>query len=459
MMGFWRAFLQRIDSVLGLGAGSSPAKSEKSEEISMLLAPNKRRPWTMMVYMAGDNGKIFDTDRGRIKLMAEMTTVGYRDLMEMGTVGTTDNVAITCLFDTQDIAYLVEVRKGRGMADSAVQQVPEVNTGAPETLQAFIIESMKAYPADHYALVIWNHGTGWLDVDSYSAVRAFDPTGKSNPPLFRATPQKLTAGDTTRPIAYDDSSMDFLDSQDLRAALAAAQAETGERLDLIGMDACLMAMIEGGRELAGFADYFVASQEVEPMAGWPYGPIIAALDGEPGLAAAKFADVIVEEFTKSYGGATREEHTVTQSAIVLARTATTEELCATLVSAMLDDATPTLRRLARRARDETLTFEDRSYRDLGDFAAKLTALTEWDNYPAVTTAAVALHDHLIARDETGPILKVGFLPDYERATGMSVYLPGAIPETEREKILGTYRELAFAQNTGWDKLVGWLLAD
>ena len=57
-----------------------------------------QRPWTLMVYMAGDNGKIFDTKTGRIKLMASMEEAGYRDLFEMGTVGTTDQCAVTCLF-------------------------------------------------------------------------------------------------------------------------------------------------------------------------------------------------------------------------------------------------------------------------------------------------------------------------------------------------------------------------
>ncbi len=70
------------------------------------------RPWTLMVYMAGDNGKIFDTQAGRIKLMAPMEEAGYQDLFEMGTVGTTDQCAVTCLFDTLDASYLVEVRKG-----------------------------------------------------------------------------------------------------------------------------------------------------------------------------------------------------------------------------------------------------------------------------------------------------------------------------------------------------------
>ncbi len=417
----------------------------------------RHRPWTMMVYMAGDNGKVFETQHGKIKLMAEMTGVGYRDLAEMAAVGTTDNVALTCLFDTQAASYWIEVRRGNGFEDSIVRPLSEVNTGDPAVLQRFIVESVRAYPADHYALVIWNHGSGWLDVDMYASVRAFADTQASHSPIFRSTPRQLAAGDMTRPIAFDDSSKDFLDTRGLRQALGNAEAATGARLDLIGMDACLMAMIEGARELAPYADYFVASQEVEPMAGWPYGPIVTALDRDPGLSPAALAETIVEEFARNYGGLTRGPETVTQSAVVLAHTATTETLCRELVDTILSQATPSLRRLVRRARDRTLVFQDRNYRDLGDFASRLMDELEWENYPAVWAAAVALRDHLEGRGNQAPVLKVGYLPAYERATGLSVYLPASLPARQREQTLAIYRQLLFAQRTGWDRLVDWLL--
>lgn len=420
----------------------------------MASEPRRRRPWTVMVYMAGDNGKLFDTAHGKVQLMAEMTTAGYHDLLEMGAVGTTDNVATICLFDTKDDTYLIEVRKGRGFADSSYRRLQEVNTGDPRTLRAFIVQSARDYPADHYALVIWNHGTGWLDVDHYAVVRGLGDEGQSHQPIFRTTPQKMTAGDPSRPIAYDDSSKDFLDTQDLRQALAEAEAAAGIRLDLIGMDACLMAMIEGARELAPFADYFVASQEVEPMRGWPYAPILAALDGQPGLPAEALAHTIVEQFARSFGGTTREE-TVTQSAIALTRTATTEALCKALVDAILADGTASLRRLVLRARDDALAFQDRNYRDLGDFAAHLAKETEWEDYPAVFAAAAALRDHLQARDAAGAVLQVGYLPKYEPATGLSVYLP---PD-RRYYAPDVYRPLRFPQATGWDRLLDWMLGD
>ena len=66
-----------------------------------------------------------------------------------------------------------------------------------------------------------------------------------------------------------------------------------------------MAMIEGARELAPFADYFVASQEVEPMDGWPYAAILKAINARPQMAPAELAQVVVDEYAASYNGKTR----------------------------------------------------------------------------------------------------------------------------------------------------------
>ncbi|MDQ1300140.1 MAG: hypothetical protein QG637_57 [Chloroflexota bacterium] len=413
-----------------------------------------RRPWTLMVYMAGDNGKVFSTQYGKLKLMAEMTSAGYNDLAEMGTIGTTDNVAVTCLFDTnQDASYLVEVRRdGRGLAGSRCRRMQGVNMGAPNTLSEFIVESIRLYPAEHYALVIWNHGTGWLDVDAYATVRALG----AGRPVFHRTPIVDPDG-MTRPIAFDDSSKDFLDTADLRQAFAEAQAATGVRLDLIGMDACLMAMVEGACELADFADFFVGSQEIEPMDGWPYAPILAALNGEPGMAPGKVAELVVREFARAYRATTRLEETITQSAIDLRRAAQTVALCKALVDAISAQADAALRGMVKgllTGYDSVLVFQDRNYRDLGDFALKLARKTEFGDYTAVSAAAKALYDHLQARGPEAAVLQVAFRPKYRGANGLSVFLPPKLRD-----VLPIYQGLKFPQATGWDKLLAWLFDD
>ena len=423
----------------------------------MVDAP-KHRPWTIMVYMAGDNGKLFASKYGQLQLMASMTDQGYSDLLKMGAVGTTDNAAVVCLFDTTSASYLVEVRRGQGFADSLVTPIPEVNTGDPNALAHFITQSVQDYPADHYLLVLWNHGSGWLDVDAYSVVRSVEDA-RRYPPLFRTTPRKLAGPEGTRPIAYDDSSMDFLDTADLREAFTDAAAVSGVNLDVIGMDACLMAMIEGDRELAPYFDYCVASQEVEPMSGWPYAQILTALNATPDLPPEGLARLIVKEYARSYGGLTRTDETVTQAAVDLARTARTEALCQALVERILASPYPSLRGHVQSAVAKSLSFEDPGYRDLGDFADRLAQATAATDYQDVAAAAGALAEHLAARSPDAPVLSVGYVEAYVRGSGMSVYLPAALPAAGRKQTLALYRQLAFPQRTRWADLVEWQLGE
>ena len=70
-----------------------------------------------------------------------------------------------------------------------------------------------------------------------------------------------------------------------------------------------------------------------------------------------------------------------------------------------------------------LTFEDRNYRDLGDFALKLARRTEFSAYTAVSAAALALYDHLQGRGSDAAVLRVAYRPQYQGATGLSVFLP------------------------------------
>lgn len=439
----------------------------------MNLIPTKPRTWTFMVYMAGDNGKVFQTAKGPLRLMAEMTTAGYKDIWKMGQVGSTSSVAVTCLFDTLHGSYLVEVRKGNGMANSRVEALPAVNMGDPESLRDFIIRSVTQYPAQHYALVLWNHGMGWLDVDVYAGVRGASEgraaaqggeavAAPARRALFRSTPARVAGGAQTRPIAFDDSSMDFLDTEGLRSALCEAEAATGRRLDLVGMDACLMAMIEGARELAPFTDYFVASQEVEPMDGWPYAAILKAVNARPSMSPGALAEVVVDEYAGNYGGKSRAavNQPVTQSAIVTANTEATEQLARELVDALMQDPAPALRSMTQKAAERALTFQDRNYRDLGSFAANLVDEAGWElhrNAGKVKAAAGALAGHLAQRGDEAPVLRVGCGPGYERATGLSVFLPRALSPMRREEAMKAYRKLLFSQRTGWDRLVEWLL--
>ena len=72
---------------------------------------------------------------------------------------------------------------------------------------------------------------------------------------------------------------------ELEAALSAAGC--GETpLEVIGLDACCMASLEVALALAPYGQYMVASQELEPAAGWDY-TVAGRLAGLSGAEAAR----------------------------------------------------------------------------------------------------------------------------------------------------------------------------
>ena len=197
------------------------------------------KDWTMMVYMAGDNGKVFD---GR-RLMADLQIYGWRDLAEMSEVGSTDRVAVVAQYDTLTERQFTPrfFIDGSKPAGQLVEKVPPVNTGAPKNLTDFIVWGANNYPAKRYALVLWNHGTGWKEDDVYARYREAERAvssgetraGSRGEQLLRNALFLSTAGeimsiedDATRGICYDDSSMDFLDTREMVAALHDAEEQT-----------------------------------------------------------------------------------------------------------------------------------------------------------------------------------------------------------------------------------------
>ena len=151
-----------------------------------------------------------------------------------------------------------------------IADLGEVNMGDPAILQSFIEWAIANYPAQHYALVLWNHGSGWRERNSAEAVKS---------------------------VCIDDQSGDELTMTELRSALNAANATTGEVLDIVGFDACLMQMVEVAYQVMGSAsrplvDITVGSEETEPGDGWDYAATLTALTASPTMtpSAAGYPD-------------------------------------------------------------------------------------------------------------------------------------------------------------------------
>ncbi|MBR3927763.1 MAG: leucine-rich repeat protein [Clostridia bacterium] len=126
-----------------------------------------------------------------------------------------------------------------------------LNMGASETLSFFLDYAYEKYPAERYALILWNHGGGPLSG-----------------------------------ICWDEISSDHLTLDEVTKALSESPFQN-QMLEWIGFDACLMASAEVAWQMAPYARYMIASEELEPVYGWDYSFLKGLEADEDGAATGK----------------------------------------------------------------------------------------------------------------------------------------------------------------------------
>ena len=371
--------------------------------------------WTFMVYMAGDNN---------------LDGAALRDIAEMAKAGSTKDVHILVQLDRieDQEAQRFRITQGGGFKKDCIETFSETNTGDPQILYSFVKWAVDNYPADRYALILWNHGSGWWEE---AKSRAAGPAAKKpRRHLFRhAFPQ------AHRSICYDDTSGgDALDNRELRVVLAGICALLGRKIDLLGMDACLMNMVEVAYQLRESVNVIVGSEIEEPFDGWPYAEILTRLTAKPRQDAAALARWIVKSYLLSYKG---KGETVTQSALDVARTgemaAKVDALSESLLAALDTDST-----LIETAWRRSPRFYDDNYIDLASFTKNLRK--------KAGAEVRARADDLLAALKAGKgraILHQGKIGREVRGTcGLSIYFPG-------DRINPAYRTLDFCGDCKW----------
>jgi hypothetical protein len=224
--------------------------------------------------------------------------------------------------------------------------VGATDAGRPEPLADFGKWAAENFPAEHYALVIWNHGAGWAGVSA------------------------------------DENTHHTLEMPDVRVALEGIcgalkkQGHPGGKIDVLDFDACLMATLEVAYELRDVVDYLASSQETEPGDGMAYDEYLRWLDTYPEAPPASLAKAMVETYVKSYapGGVQVEGERwssgETKSAIRLARTADLRKALDD-VAKLLDPKPDLLGDVAEQILKDTRRFGDLV--DIQDFLAKVLA--------------------------------------------------------------------------------------
>jgi hypothetical protein len=412
------------------------------------LQSSRPRRWTVMVYLAGDNN---------------LETYGAKDLGEMCAVGSSAEVAIVAQFDRMSdrVTRRYYITANQNLETSCVSELAEMNTGDPVTLRDFITWACRTYPAERYALILWNHGTGWKDDDIYRAaqkqgvadritrgqVRGL-ASGKISRTLFSVTMERLVAEavKSERAILFDDSSADFLDNKELSWVLQEAVQGIGRPLDLLGFDACLMNMLEVHYQIKNFCRVVVGSQEIEPGDGWAYDEFLRYLVAEPEIAPEDLGRAIVETYVRFYE--TRYPGlSVTQSAVLLAGIEAVAEALDDLGNALMSSLTDhSALGLIFGALRSAQSFSDRDYLDLVHFC-QLLARDDVDG--KIGVAARQVTDLLFG--ETSPLIAEGHHgPEVANAHGLSIYLP-------TRTLSPLYGQLQFAQEHAWDEFLDFFI--
>lgn len=411
--------------------------------------PNPQTKWTLLVYLAGDNN---------------LDGAGVSDLNEMKQVGSNSNLNILAQFDRAGASYATtryRLRHGTSMASDAVMSLGETNMGDPAVLYSFLKWGITNYPAEHYLMVLWNHGNGWDDTNIYRAARAIglnvtrrdavlqkakgkargqvpsnqmravsDRFGRS---LFAPT---VHAAMKARGIAYDDQAKDFLDNIEVKAVFKAIKTMLGRKVDVLGMDACLMNMVEVAYQVRDSVAFVAGSEETEPGAGWPYNTILATLSANPAMSPAQVSAMIVTKYLASYGASSG----VTQSALNQARVVALRQTVETLAALLRPGLNVPATRLAiLNARHRVQHYYKAEYVDLVDLCKQLKAGT----VPAAMRTAC---DAVIAA-ALAFVVRSGYKGSgVARSKGVSIYFP-------TNGVSQLYATLDFARQSKWAQFI------
>jgi hypothetical protein len=397
--------------------------------------------WLVLAYLAGDN----DLEGVLLGDLAEMERVGSRP----------GSVEILAQLDrapggssadgdwrTARRYYVLKTTEPGRRRSRLIADLGETNTGDPRVLDEFIAFGAEHLPAKKTAVILSNHGSGIYVPPEMDSVRPAAPRHRRRH-FFHPTRERF---DPARGVAYDDTSGDCLDNLEITRVLAKARRTLGQKVDLLGLDACLMTMIEVAYQLRDHAQVLVGSEALEPAPGWPHDAILGSLTRRPEMMAAELGATIVSRYVEAYDGSGAE---ATQSAIALDRLDDLVSAVDTLARAFLADLTKQdMQAAIRLARSRTLSFFEDSYVDLHHFATELARATDREQIQRACRDVAAIVD---GGGAGSPIIATGHVGEgMASARGISIYFP-TFP------VVAHYETLAFAERTRWGEFLAAML--
>ncbi len=248
-----------------------PEGDDQVSETENLVNPTMQPPssvssapvtWLVMLYQDADD-EVLEEDM-------------FTDLNEAEMIGSSENVTIVSQMDRYkggfdgdgDWTTVKRFLVGKDqdlehIKSKEITDLGELDSGDPQTLVDFATWAIQTYPAQKYALILSDHGAGWVGgwYDN-------DPNEDSS---------------------FTTDKIDFALSQIIN--------NTGiGQFEFLGFDACLMSQIEPLSAITPYGKYAAASEEVEPSLGWAYASFLSKLVQNPDMDGKELAKNIVSSY-------------------------------------------------------------------------------------------------------------------------------------------------------------------
>lgn len=392
----------------GGGGGSTSGGLVPTDTITSAATSD----WTFLVYLNSDNN---------------LEDFGYLDIKEMEKVGSTDKVKIVVQWDRLGSdpslswkgcrRYLITTSSegDNTVRSTMLENLGDVNMGSPDTLVTFVKWGMTTYPARKYALILWDHGSGWRNL--------------------------IVRDSLMKDISWDETSGDHMTTEEMSQAFRQILADTGTKLEFVGMDACLMASTEIAYELRNCANYVAFSEASEPGAGWPYDTILADLIANPTATGADLGRSVVQRYKEEY--ASSED--VTQSAIDLSKInelATAVSNFGTYAQTISEPQKLALVNCINASEEVDSQYND--YVDLGSFVNHVNDSSD------ITDTTLKARATEIKTALTAAVVSQYAAQEFAGCTGLTIWLPNYY---KHESYSERYSGLGFSVDTAWNEFL------
>ncbi len=371
-----------------------------------IQAAMPEKEWTFLVYINGHNNLSFFSDR---------------NIMGMERIGSTKDLNMVVEWGSESQVtrrlYVEKSTNAKRVTSRVLQERMNHDMGNYKNLQEFLEWGVKNYPARHYFVAIWNHGSGWHGPEMINR-KIVNPMD----------------------ISFDDHFGTFISTEEVGMVMDNMKKIIGRNIDIYGSDACLMQMIEVAGEMKDSVDYVVGSQDLEPGEGWPYYSFVSKWAQNPKMTPVEVSKLLSKEYYDAYHGGEYGStiHGITFSVLDISKMDAMYKAIARLSQNLVQLSPIEIQKINKALLSTThFTYED--YADLGDLMKQIKYL----NLPTINpklldNVSVLIKDLVVVSNHNEE--------DYPNATGVSIWAPEYI-NTHQSR----YDNLLFSKATGWNK--------